>query len=173
MLGLVISGCLGGSSTSEFEQLQQVEQGFADEVAAAGGTAKKEGRSLVQGKFEGAGWFIDLSGDTISDDLVDTIIAARVSDPVFDLNLSGSTITDEQLAKFDAGKVLQQVFILNLSDTGITDAGLDKCENVHTLSEFNIRGSKITKEGAQRLGERKIKHASTPGPFKKQPKLEM
>jgi hypothetical protein len=41
------------------------------------------------------------------------------------------------------------------------------------LKDFKIRGSKITREGAQRLGERKIKHPSTPAPFKKQPAVEL
>ncbi|MBL8849937.1 MAG: hypothetical protein JNG89_09640 [Planctomycetaceae bacterium] len=175
ILGIILlaAGCNGPSAEGEYEQSKQVDQGFADQIAAAGGSAKKEGRALVQGKYEGNGWFIDLSGDTITDELVDLIVANRVKDPVFELNLSGSTVTDEQLGKLDAGKVLQQVFILDLTNTGITDAGLDKCQNVHTLSELKIKGSKVTKEGADRLADRKIKHPATPGPFKQKPKVDL
>lgn len=173
MLAILSAGCSGISSTSEYEQVKQVEASFADRIAAAGGTARKEGRSLVIGKVEGTGWFIDLSGDTITDDLIDAIITAYQSNPVFELNLRGSTITNEQLAKLDAGKVLQKVFILDLCDTAITDGGLDKCENVHCLQELRLTGSKATLDGAKRLGERKVKHASTPKMFRTAPKLQL
>jgi hypothetical protein len=168
MLALPAAGCTGGmSGTSEYEQSVQVERSFADQIAAAGGTAKKEGRSLVQGKIEGVGWFIDLSGDTVSDDLIDSIIETRKQDMFFLLNLSGSTITDEQLTKLDAGKVLEYVYTLDLTDTGITDAGLDTCSHLYILTDLKIRGSKITREGAERLGERKLKDPLTPPFFKK------
>jgi hypothetical protein len=174
MSALLALGCSAGTSgTGEYEQATQVDQGFAEQVAAAGGTAKKEGRVLVQGKIEGVGWFIDLSGDTISDDLIDAMIETRKLDKVFDLNLSGSTITDEQLAKLDAGNVLEYAYYLNLSNTGLTDAGLDKCTHVWILTELKVKGSKITQAGVDRLTERKLKDPMTPQFFKKKPKVEI
>lgn len=172
VLSLLVSGCGGSSGVSEYDQMKQQEAGFADIIAAAGGTAKKEGRSLGTGQPQDAGWFIDLSGDKISDELLAAIVAEYANNPVFELNFKGSTITDDQLGKLDAGKVLQKVFVLDLSDTGITDAGLDKCENVHCLSQLRLKGSKATKDGAKRLGERKVAHKSTPKMLQQQPKVE-
>ena len=66
-----------------------------------------------------------------------------------------------------------ECFILDLSNTGITDAGLDKCQNVHVLTELRLKGSKATKAGAKRLGDRKIAHKSTPKMFQQQPKTDL
>lgn len=173
MLSLFATGCGGSSGSSEYEAMKQKEAGFADVIAAAGGSAKKEGRSLGIGKPQGIGWFIDLSGDKITDDLIAAIITEYSNTPVFELNLKGSTITDDQLGKLDAGSVLRQMFILDLGDSAITDAGLDKCENVHCLQELRLKGSKATKEGLKRLGQRKIAHKSTPEMFKQPPKSDL
>jgi hypothetical protein len=173
-LSLFAAGCSDDSAAqSQYEQTKNAEQSFVDQFVAAGGTAKFEGRSLVQGKVEGAGWFIDLSGDTIPDELIDAMVERRKNDMFFDLNFSGSTLTDDQLAKLDAGNVLDYTYVLDLSNTQVSDAGLDKCTHLYILSELKIKGSKITKEGADRLGERKVKDPLTPSMFKRKPKVEM
>lgn len=169
---LLLPGCSGiFSGPSEYEQAQRVEQGFSDVISAAGGAASKEGRSMHG--FEDAGWFIDLSNGTITDELISAIVEAAQADPVFDLNLSGSNITDDQLAALDEGKALQKVFILDLSNTAISDSGLDRVTNVHCLDELKLTGANATAAGAQRLGERKVAHEQTPDPFKTQPDVEI
>lgn len=169
---LLLSGCSGVfSSPSEYEQAKQQEQSFADTIAAAGGTAKKEGRAKKG--FQAAGWLIDLNGAQVTDELVDDIIEARKKEPIFQLDLSKSTITDDQLAKLDAGKVLQQCFVLDLSETAVTDSGLDQLKNVHCLEQLRLKGSQATAAGAKRLGQRKVSHPETPKPFKTPPKVEI
>src|SRR5262245_23175454 len=83
LASLLLSGCNGSSGVSEYEQMKQKQAGFAEKIAAAGGSAKLEGRSMGIGQPEGSGWFIDLNGDKISDELVAAIIAEYANNPVF------------------------------------------------------------------------------------------
>jgi hypothetical protein len=171
---LLIPGCSGMfSGASEYEQAKQVEDEFAAKIAAAGGSAVRKGGR--RGGFEANGWIIDLSGDTVTDGLIDAIIAKvkEGHNDVFELNFNGSTITNEQLAKLDEGTVLRKVFVLDLSNTGITDAGIDKLENVHVLEDLRVTGTKVSREAATRLGERKVKHPQTPKPFQVPPKITL
>lgn len=164
-------GCGIMSGPSEYEKYKQKEKNFADLIASAGGKAKKEGKSMFG--FSMTGWMIDLSGAKITDRLLDRIIEVAQHDPIFELNLSKTQITDAQLAKLDAGKVLQKTVVLNLSETPITDAGLDKLSNFYCIMKLNLKGTAATKEGAARMGEKKIANPQTPAPFKKQPELEI
>lgn len=169
---LVSSGCSGMfSGQSEYEQVKQVEQQFSDLIAEAGGTATKEGRAMHG--FQAAGWMIDLSGSTVSGELIDAIIETAQKDPVFKLDLSKSTVTDDQLARLDSGKALQKTFVLDLSDTAITDAGLDQISNAHCIGELKLKGSRATEQAAKRLGERKVASPLTPKPLKTPPKIEI
>ncbi len=170
MLGHV-SGCNSYSGPSEYDKFKQSQQSFIDQIAAAGGTASKEGKSLHG--FQMTGWLIDLTNAQLTDKMIDTLIEVAKEDPVFQLNLSKSNITNEQLAKLDAGKVLQKMVDLDLSNTAITDAGLDQLSNLHCLMDLNLKGTAATSAGAKRLGDRKISHVSTPAPFKKQPKVKI
>lgn len=163
-------GC-GGYGESEYEQVKRRENDFADKVLMAGGSATLEGKAMFG--MTGKGWLIDLSGGIISDELIEAMIAAREKDPIFQLDLRGSTITDDQLVRLDQGKVLQQTIKLDLSETAITDAGLDRLQNHYIIAELNIKDSQITEDAARRLGERQINNPQTPGPFKKQPKLDI
>ena len=169
-LALGVCGC-GYSGPSEYEQYKQKLQGFSDLIVAAGGTASKEGKSMHG--FKMTGWLINLSGATITDEIIDQLIFIAKEDPVFQLNFSKSKITDEQLAKLDAGKVLQKTYEMDLSETAITDAGLDRLSNIHILGELKLKGSGATAEGAKRLGERKIASPQTPAPFRTQPNLDI
>ena len=169
-LSFVASGC-GGYGPSEYEQYKQKLQGFSEAVAAAGGSASKEGKTMHG--FQMTGWLIDLSGAEITDDLIDQIIFVGKEDPVFQLNLSKSKITDEQLGKLDAGTVFTKVYDLDLSDTAITDAGLDKIQHVHILSELKLKRSGATAAGVKRLSERKIASPQTPQQFKQPPKTDL
>jgi hypothetical protein len=166
---LLLSGCGGYNGPSEYEKLKKKESGFANIIAAAGGTATKEGKAMYG--MQMTGWLIDLTKADISDQVISQIIEVAQNDPVFLLKFSGTNITDDQLAELDDALVMQKTFELDLSDTGITDAGLDRVSNVHCLSKLNLKGSSATAEGAKRLGDRKIASPQTPGPFKKQPEL--
>jgi hypothetical protein len=167
-IAMAASGC-GYSGPSEFRQLQQKLDSFADVIRSAGGEATKEGKSMHG--YQMAGWLIDLSGATITDDLIDHIIVIGKSDPVFQLNLSNTNITDEQLAKLDSGNVLQKMVDLDLSNTTISNSGLEQLSNFYCLTTLNLKGSKATAAAAKRLGEKQISNKNTPAPFKKQPKL--
>lgn len=169
--GMALSGCGLSSGPSEYEQYMKKAQSFGDVIAAAGGNAKKEEKSLHG--FKLYGWLIDLSGVEIPDLIITRIIEVAQNDPVFQLNFSNSNITDEQLAKLDAGKVLQKTVDLDLSNTKITDAGLDRLSNMYCISYLNLKGSSATKAGATRLGDRKIASPTTPAPFKKQPEVKI
>ena len=169
VLAIILSGCGGYNGPSEYDKLKQKEQGFAEIIAAAGGSAVKEGKAMHG--FQMTGWSIDLANADINDTLVAKIIEVAQNDPVFQLNLSGSNITNEQLEELDSASVLQKTVDLNLSKTSITDAGLDTLHNLFCLTTLNLKESGATTAGAKRLGDRKIANPTTPAPFKKQPQL--
>jgi len=168
---ILLTGCGGYSGPSEYQQLKQKLDGFSGVIAAAGGTASKEGKTMYG--FQAAGWLIDLTDAKITDELIAAITDVGQSDPVFQLNMSNSKITDDQLAKLDTGKALQKTVDLNLSNTAITDAGLDKLSNFYCITELNLKGSAATAAGAKRMGNKQISNSNTPAPFKKQPKLKI
>jgi hypothetical protein len=166
----VMAGC-GRMGPTEYEVYKRRHDTFAEAIAAAGGKASREGKSMHG--FTMMGWLINLSGANVTDELIDKIIAIAQRDAVFELNLSNTKITDAQLKRLDDGKVLQKTVSLNLENTAITDAGLDQLSNFCALTFLNLKGTKASKEGAQRMGERKIANPQTPPPFKKQPELEI
>lgn len=168
---MFLCGCGGYTGPSEYQKLKNKQQGFSDLIAAAGGTATKEGAAMHG--FQMSGWKIDLSGGQVTDEIIDAIINVGQFDPVFLLNFSKTGITDEQLAKLDTNKVLQKTFELDLSETAISDAGLDKLTDYYCISKLNLKGSAATRAGAKRLGDRMIANPTTPLPFRKQPKLEI
>ena len=168
---MVLTGCGGYTGPSDYELYKQKQTGFEGVISSAGGTAKKEGKSLHG--FTMTGWMINLSGGKVTDKLISQIVEVAQHDPVFELNLSKTAITDAQLAKLDIGKVLQKTVILDLSDTAITDAGLDKLSNFYCISSLNLKGSAATKAGAKRMGDKKIASPITPAPFKKQPEVKI
>jgi len=169
---LLLSGCSSfWDDTSDFERDRATAGSFSDVIAASGGSAELKGQNFLG--FQDAGWNIDLSGATITDELITVIIEAYAKDPVFKLALGKSTITDGQLEKLDEAKVLQKVFVMDLSDTGISDAGLDKLDNMHCLTDLNLLGSKATADGGKRLGARKIASPDTPKLMKSRPKVKI
>lgn len=168
---LLTAGCGGYTGPSDYQKLKMQEQGFSGVIAAAGGTAKKEGGSM--NGFQMTGWQIDLAGGEVTDEIIDAIIEVGQFDPVFLLNFSGTSITDDQLVKLDTNRILQKTIELDLSNTSITDAGLDRLSNYYCITKLNLKGSKATRAGAKRLGDRMIADPITPMPFKKQPQLEI
>ena len=166
---LVNPGCGGYTGGSQYAAVKGARDSFAGTIEAAGGSAEHKGQAAFG--FQGSGWFIDLKGATITDDLLDAIIEAYEKDPVFQMDLSDSTITDAQLEKLDEGKVLQKLFELDLSGTSISDAGLDQLDHLHCITDLNLTGSQATAAGGKRLGERKIASPQTPKPLKTAPNI--
>ena len=169
---LLFTGCSDFfEGESEYEQVQKRNQSFNGLLTEAGGSAVLKGEQVLG--FQDAGWFIVLEGSTITDEIITAIIEANEKDPVFQIRLSKSTITNEQLEKLDEAKVLEKVFVMDLSDTEITDDGLDKLNHMHCISQLNLKGSRATADGANRLGQRKISSELTPAPLKKAPQVEI
>lgn len=166
-----LSGCGMFEGKSEYEQLQDKYRSFSDLIADYGGSAKREQGS--RGGFSMTGWFIDLSGAELTENLIDSMIERAKHDPVFDLNLSNSTITDEQLARLDEGNVLQKCFFLDLSGTAITDAGLDACSNFYVIHELNVTGTELTPEAIERLGDKQLAKEQVPKDLKTRPEVTM
>jgi hypothetical protein len=168
---LLVAGCGLFEGKSEYEKVQDKRQGLIDLVAGVGGTAKIENHRRVGVSMDG--WFIDLSGAELTEELIETMIQYAQNDPVFDLNLSNSSITDEQLKQLDTGKVLQKCFILDLRDTSITDAGLDGLSNFYVIQELKLKGTKVTPAAVKRLGDKQLAQKYTPEPLKKRPETDI
>lgn len=168
---LLAAGCSGAfSGKSQYEQMKEKERAFSDMIKEAGGSASNEGREMHG--VQATGWFIDLSGATITDDLLDAMAQeVAAGNPVFELNLSNSTLTDDQLARLDADKVLQKVFNLNLSGTAVTDAGLDRLANHYVIHDLNVAGTQISDAAIKRLGDRQLAAEATPKPFRTRPQV--
>lgn len=171
-LAMIVSGCgLSGGGKSEFEKYQQKENGFIQAVSAAGGKAAKETHTMFG--VSKMGWVIDLSGAQITDALIAQIIEAAKFDPIFGMNFSNSKLTNAQLAKLDAGKALERTVQLDLSETAITSEGLDRLSDLLWISVLNLKGSKVTKESGEKLGERKMANPNTPPVFKTQVEIQI
>jgi hypothetical protein len=171
LLLLLAAGCGLYQGKSEYEKVQDKRQGLIDLVAEAGGTAKIEGRTRFGITMDG--WFIDLSGAELNEELLETMVTFAQNNPVFELNLSKSSITDEQLKQLDAGKVLQKCFVLDLSDTAITDAGLDALSNFYVIQELKLKGTKVTPAAVKRLGDKQLAQKYTPEPLRKRPETDI
>jgi hypothetical protein len=166
----IVSGCGSFSSgKNDYERFQQVQTNFINVIVGAGGSASQAEQSMAG--FKITGWTINLRGGKVTDAIIEKIIEAARGAPVLDLNLSRTAITDAQLAKLDKAGVLAKTVNLDLSETKISDAGLDQINAVIALTTLNLKGSSATKEGAERLGNRKIANPQTPPPFKKQPEV--
>lgn len=171
ILFIALSGCSGSYGKSEYQQVKEQQQAFVELFAEAGGSGKREPRSMHGYHLDG--WLIDLSGVEITDELIEAMIEIAQTDPIFQLNLSRSTITDEQLAQLDEGSVIQKCFDLDLSDTAVTDAGLDRLTNTYVIHDLKLKGTSVSKEAVQRLGDRQLAKEETPAPFKRRPKVDL
>ena len=167
---VLLMGCGAFSSgKSEVQKFADHQQALGQTIVAAGGKAELREQSMAG--FTVYGWSIDLKGAKVTDALLDRIIEMAVVHPILELNLCKTAITDNQLGKLDKGRIFVKLVNLDLSDTKITDAGLDQINSVVALTNLNLKGSSATKEGAERLGNRKIANPQTPPPFKKQPEV--
>lgn len=167
LVTITFCGC-GGiiSGPTGYEKFKRDEDAFVKAIRDAGGKASKESKSMFG--VHKTGWLIDLSGATVSDQLIAHMVDAAKLNSIFQLNLSDSTITNDQLAELDNGKALERTVELDLRNTGITDDGLDKLSNLCWISTLNLKGSSATKLGAKKLEDKKIANPDTPIPFKKQ-----
>ena len=164
---MFISGCSGYSGPSEYEQQQAGKQKLMDDVRSQGGQIEQK-HFEVFGK-SGDAWVINLSGATISDEMID---AMETLGYIAEMNLSGSTITDEQLLRMDELRIGRVVMKLDLSNTAITDAALDGLENFYNLGQLNLKGTKVTPQGVDRFKKKQQSNPKVSLPFRK-PKIEL
>ncbi len=164
---LIATGCSNYSGPSEYEQKKQAKQSFMDEVAAQGGNAEQKKFSKY-GK-SGQAWSIDLSGATISDDLIESMTTLG---PIAELDLSKSSITDEQLIRFDELELGRLVLKLDLSNTVISDAALAELDNFYVLEHLILKDTKATPQGVERFKKAQQSNSKVLQPFKN-PKVEL
>lgn len=167
VLLLIATGCSNYSGPSEYEQKKRAKQSFMDEVAAQGGRAEQKQFSKY-GK-SGQAWSIDLSGATISDDLIESMTTLG---PIAELDLSKSSITDEQLIRFDELELGRLVLKLDLSDTAISDAALAELDNFYVLEHLILKATKVTPQAVERFKKAQQSNSKVLQPFKN-PKVEL
>ncbi|TWU08937.1 hypothetical protein CA54_41760 [Symmachiella macrocystis] len=167
----LLPGCGLFEGKSEYQQMMDKRSDFSGIVAAAGGSAVMEKRSMHG--IHGVGWFIDLSGAEIDDKLLSAIADVVKEKPVYGLNLADSSITDKQLARLDKDDVLQKVFFLNLSNSKITDAGIDSISNIYVIHELNLKGTAVTAAAVKRLGDKQMAQKQTPDALRTRPKTDI
>lgn len=164
---LIATGCSSYSGPSEYEQKKRAKQSFTDEVAAQGGKAEQKQFSKY-GK-SGQAWSINLSGATISDDMIESMTTLG---HIAELDLSKSSITDEQLIRFEELGLGRLVLKLDLSNTAISDAALAELDNFYVLEHLLLKGSQVTPQGVERFKQAQQSNAKVLQPFKN-PKVEL
>lgn len=130
------AGC-GGYGPGSDGSLQQVAQAREDaESGLKTAGAKMELKNYGIGKA----WIIDLSGATITDEVIDDIVRLPY---LSELNVSGTQITDEQLQRVmtEKGYFLLR---LNVSKTPVTDTGIAGVKELRHLKELDVSGSQVT-----------------------------
>jgi hypothetical protein len=140
--GASLSGCSRGDGLSDYDRMKQAQQGAADTLAGAG--AKVKAMNYTQG----SAWAVNLSGATLSDDL---LRQAKALGNVSELDLSRTTVTDDQLGLISEIGLGTLLLKFDLSHTGVTDAGLDKMQGFLLLSELNLTGTKVTPAAVERF----------------------
>ncbi|HXJ75033.1 MAG TPA: hypothetical protein VNM37_19405, partial [Candidatus Dormibacteraeota bacterium] len=121
-----------------YEKAKSAQTNSASALEKAGGKA-----ALVQYPL-GEAWTVNLSGATISDEVIDHLKSLT---KIGELNLSKSTLTDAQCAKLGELKLDTLLVKLDLSHTAVTDAGLAKLTNSLFLMELNVADTKVTPAG--------------------------
>lgn len=161
------NGCSSYSGPSEYEQQQAAKQKLMEDVKSQGGTIEQK-HFNVFGK-SGDAWVIDLSGATISDEMIETVATLGY---IAEMNFSGSMISDEQLLRMDQLRIGRVVMKLDLSNTAITDAALDGLENFYNLGELNLKGTKVTPQAVDRFKKKQQSNPKVSLPFRN-PKIEL
>src|SRR5438270_488067 len=127
----LLSGCGKGDGLSDFDRLQMAQQNANQSLTDMG--IKTKEINYPQGK----GWSVNLSGMTITDDLLRKV---KQLGHVTELDLSKSTITDDQLGLMNEIGLTSLLLKLDLSHTGVSDAGFEKMVNLKLLSQMNLTG---------------------------------
>jgi hypothetical protein len=140
LLCVAITGCggYGPESDGSYQQVAKAREDAESGLKAAG--AKMEMKNYGIGQA----WIIDLSGATITDEIIDHIVHLPY---LSELNVSGTEITDEQLLRVFTEKGFF-ILKLNVSKTPITDTGIAGVKDLRHLQELDVSGSQVT---AQRI----------------------
>lgn len=136
LLFMTIAGCggYGPDSPGSLQAVTKARQDAESGLKAAG--AKMEMKDYGIGKA----WIIDLSGVTMTDEVIDQIVQLPY---LSELNVSGTEITDEQLQRVfsEKGYFLLK---LNVSKTAITDTGIAGVVDLRHLEELDVTGSQVS-----------------------------
>lgn len=147
LTGCLTSGCLNSGSAPGLKQLQEAEANAIKAIENKNGKVEKKDFP------PGPGYAVTLNNIEISDD---DILHLHAIDGLAELDLSGSTISDELLAHLvaldqDGACPVPFLYKLNLSDTNITDAGLRELVVLKFLAELNVAGTNVTDAGVKEL----------------------
>lgn len=167
----LLSGCGFFEGKSEYQQMLDKRSDFSEYVADLGGTAVMESRSM--NGMDGIGWFIDLSGTAIDDDVLEEMGEIVKEKPIYELNLSNTSFNDEQLSKLDKAEVLEKMFFLDLSNTQVTDAGLDGISNFYVIHELKVKGTQVSQAAVKRLGDKQLAKPYVPDKLRTRPKTDI
>jgi hypothetical protein len=155
---LALTGCQKSDGISDYERNKQAAQNLLDGIKAQG--AKLEKRRYPQGEA----WVVDLTGATITDDLVTQLSKIGF---ISEMHLGKSTVTDAHLAHMNELKILTYVLKFDLSQTAVTDAGLDSLTyTLGGLSDLNLAGTKVTQAAVDRLKQRRQADPHVPPRYK-------
>ena len=136
------TGSHGQSGPSDFDLAQQARQKAVDLLSTKGARVTEKTYPI------GKAYAVNLSGQTITPDLLDQLKALG---HVSELDLSKSTVTDDHLGKMSQLGLTNTMAVLDLSNTGVSDEGLNRLENMIFLLRMNLAGSKCTKAGADKF----------------------
>lgn len=166
-LALTYSAGCSRYGVSEYEQLQNQKKNFEASVTSAGG--KMEMKTYKVAKSENSAWNMNLASAKIADDLIGSMPGMGY---IAELNLSKSTITDAQLLKMDELNLLQFTMNLDLTDTAITDESFSKLKSLRAVKSIKLKGTKVTKSGADAFKQAYLARPDTIPLFKK-PVIEL
>jgi hypothetical protein len=154
---LACAGCGPRDGLSDYERMKQGQQSAADTLTGQGAKIKQVDYA------QGSAWTVDLSGLTITDDLLKQV---KQLGRITELNLSKSTVTDDQLGLIDQLGLDPLLLKLDLSGTGVTDAGFEKLHNLALLSELNLAGTKVTPAAVERFKKNRQTDPKVPAMFR-------
>lgn len=109
---------------------------------------KQRGAKFTEKQYkQGKAWAIDLSGLTITDDMM---AALKQVGPITDLNFNKSTLNDAQMAKINERSICGFLLVLDVGHTEVGDAGLEQLKDDGLLTKLVLTGSKVTPQGLAR-----------------------
>jgi hypothetical protein len=163
----LVTGCSSYSAVSDYERLQEQKKSFEETVASAGGKMEKKNYKVAN--RENSAWNMNFANAKITDGLIDSMVGMGY---IGEVDFSRSSITDAQLLKMDELNLLQFTMNLDLSNTEITDESFSKLKGLRAVKTVKLKGSKVTKAGADAFKQAYLANQNTIPLFKK-PVIEL